>query len=76
MTLDEIKQLIEFIRSQELSEFEWEQDGARIRIKIGQGHHVVTVPHAPASDADVRAAAAAAARRRRAGVFDGSGGGR
>ena len=47
MTLDEIKQLIEFIRSQELSEFEWEQDGARIRIKIGQGHHVVTVPHAP-----------------------------
>jgi acetyl-CoA carboxylase biotin carboxyl carrier protein len=47
MTLDEIKQLIEFIRSQELSEFEWEQDGARIRIKIGQGHHVVAVPHAP-----------------------------
>ncbi len=45
MTLDEIKQLIEFVRSQELSEFEWEQDGARIRIKIGQGHHVVTVPH-------------------------------
>jgi acetyl-CoA carboxylase biotin carboxyl carrier protein len=47
MTLDEIKQLIEFIRSQELSEFEWEQDGARIRIKTGQGHHVVTVPHGP-----------------------------
>jgi acetyl-CoA carboxylase biotin carboxyl carrier protein len=47
MTLDEIKQLIEFIRSQELSEFEWEQDGARIRIKTGREPHVVTVPHAP-----------------------------
>ena len=47
MTLDEIKQLIEFIRSQELSEFEWEQDGARISIKIGPGHHAVMVPHAP-----------------------------
>ena len=46
MTLDEIKQLIEFIRSQELSEFEWEQDGARISIKIGPGHHVVAVPQA------------------------------
>jgi acetyl-CoA carboxylase biotin carboxyl carrier protein len=46
MTLDEIKQLIEFIRSQELSEFEWEQDGARISIKIGPGHHVVAVPSA------------------------------
>ncbi len=46
MTLDEIKQLIEFIRSQELSEFEWEQDGARISIKIGPGHHAVAVPQA------------------------------
>src|SRR5262245_802047 len=46
MTLDEIKQLIEFIRSQELSEFEWEQDGARISIKIGPGHHVVALPQA------------------------------
>jgi acetyl-CoA carboxylase biotin carboxyl carrier protein len=46
MTLDEIKQLIEFIRRQELSEFEWEQDGARISIKIGPGHHVVAVPQA------------------------------
>jgi acetyl-CoA carboxylase biotin carboxyl carrier protein len=47
MTLDEIKQLIEFIRSQELSEFEWEQDGARISVKIGPGHHAMPVPHAP-----------------------------
>ena len=35
MTLDEIKHLIEFIRAQELSEFELEQDGMKIRIKGG-----------------------------------------
>ena len=33
MTLDEIKQLIEFIKGQELSEFELEQDGFKVRIK-------------------------------------------
>ncbi|MGH9385143.1 MAG: acetyl-CoA carboxylase biotin carboxyl carrier protein [Vicinamibacterales bacterium] len=49
MTLDEIKQLIEFIRSQELSEFEWEQDGARISIKIGPGHHAVPALHTHAA---------------------------
>ena len=49
MTLDEIKQLIEFIRSQELSEFEWEQDGARISIKTGPGHHVVAMPQVQAA---------------------------
>ena len=35
MTLDEIKHLIEFIREQELTEFELEQDGVKIRIKSG-----------------------------------------
>jgi acetyl-CoA carboxylase biotin carboxyl carrier protein len=35
MTLDEIKRLIEFIRAQELSEFELEQDGVKLRIKSG-----------------------------------------
>ncbi|MEW6320777.1 MAG: acetyl-CoA carboxylase biotin carboxyl carrier protein [Acidobacteriota bacterium] len=35
MTLDEIKQLIEFIRAQELSEFELEQDGIKLRVKSG-----------------------------------------
>ena len=35
MTLDEIKHLIEFIRAQDLSEFELEQDGMKIRIKSG-----------------------------------------
>ena len=35
MDLDEIKRLIEFIREQELTEFELEQDGVKIRIKSG-----------------------------------------
>jgi acetyl-CoA carboxylase biotin carboxyl carrier protein len=35
MTLDEIKRLIEFVRAQELTEFELEQDGVKLRIKAG-----------------------------------------
>jgi acetyl-CoA carboxylase biotin carboxyl carrier protein len=35
MTLDEIKRLIEFVRSQDLTEFELEQDGVKLRIKSG-----------------------------------------
>jgi acetyl-CoA carboxylase biotin carboxyl carrier protein len=35
MTLDEIKHLIEFIREQDLTEFELEQDGMKIRIRSG-----------------------------------------
>jgi acetyl-CoA carboxylase biotin carboxyl carrier protein len=50
MTLDEIKQLIEFIKAQDLSEFEYEQDGVKLRIKSGQqNHHVVAVPQMPAT---------------------------
>jgi acetyl-CoA carboxylase biotin carboxyl carrier protein len=49
MTLDEIKQLIEFIKGQELTEFELEQDGFKIRIKSGQDHHVAAVPQLSAS---------------------------
>ena len=49
MTLDEIKQLIEFIKGQELTEFELEQDGFKIRIKSGQGHQVAAVPQLSAS---------------------------
>ena len=49
MTLDEIKQLIEFIKGQELTEFELEQDGFKIRIKSGQGNHVAAVAHPSAS---------------------------
>jgi acetyl-CoA carboxylase biotin carboxyl carrier protein len=33
MTLDEIKRLIEFVRSQDLTEFELEQDGVKLRLK-------------------------------------------
>ncbi|MEO8678450.1 MAG: acetyl-CoA carboxylase biotin carboxyl carrier protein [Vicinamibacterales bacterium] len=41
MNLDEIKQLIEFIKEQDLSEFELEQDGVKVRIKSGASHHVI-----------------------------------
>ena len=46
MTLDEIKNLIEFIKGHELSEFELEQDGVKIRIKSGSNHHVA-MPQMP-----------------------------
>jgi acetyl-CoA carboxylase biotin carboxyl carrier protein len=49
MTLDEIKQLIEFIKGQELTEFELEQDGFKVRIKSGPSHHVVAMPQMHAS---------------------------
>lgn len=35
MTLDQIKELIEFIREHDLSEFELEQDGVKLRVKSG-----------------------------------------
>ncbi|MFA5911444.1 MAG: acetyl-CoA carboxylase biotin carboxyl carrier protein [Vicinamibacterales bacterium] len=60
MTLDEIKQLIEFIKANELSEFELEHDGVKIRIKSGTSHHVVAVPHV-AAPAPVMAPVAAPA---------------
>ena len=57
MTLDEIKRLIEFIRAQDLTEFELEQDGVKIRIKSNAAHDHVPIlpaspmvhPHAPAA---------------------------
>jgi acetyl-CoA carboxylase biotin carboxyl carrier protein len=49
MTLDEIKQLIEFIKGQELTEFELEQDGFKVRIKSGPNQQVMTVPHLQAA---------------------------
>lgn len=49
MTLDEIKQLIEFIKGHDLNEFELEQDGVKIRIKSSSNHHVVAVPQLPAT---------------------------
>jgi acetyl-CoA carboxylase biotin carboxyl carrier protein len=63
MTLDEIKQLIEFIKSHELSEFELElQDGVKIRIKTGGNHHhVVAAPQLQAAMPMMVAAPAALA---------------
>jgi acetyl-CoA carboxylase biotin carboxyl carrier protein len=49
MTLDEIKQLIEFIKGHDLSEFELEQDGVKVRIKSGNHHHAAAVPQMPAA---------------------------
>lgn len=50
MTLDEIKHLIEFIREQDLTEFELEQDGMKIRIKSGTVSTAVALaPVAPAA---------------------------
>jgi acetyl-CoA carboxylase biotin carboxyl carrier protein len=49
MTLDQIKELIEFIKSHDLSEFELEQDGVKIRIKDGNHHQMVAVSHIPAT---------------------------
>ena len=58
MTLDEIKQLIELIKANELSEFELEHDGVKIRIKSGSSHQVVAAP--AAAPAAVPASPAAA----------------
>ena len=60
MTLDEIKQLIEFIKSHDLSEFELEQDGVKIRIKDGNHHQMMAVPHLPATMPIIAAAPMAA----------------
>ena len=48
MTLDDIKQLIEFIKSHDLSEFELEQDGVKLRIKSGGAQQVMAVSQMPA----------------------------
>ena len=61
MTLDEIKQLIEFIKSHELSEFELEHDGVKIRIKSGSSHQVVALPQGAAPVAMMAPVAASAA---------------
>jgi acetyl-CoA carboxylase biotin carboxyl carrier protein len=66
MTLEEIKNLIEFIREQNLTEFELEQDGVKVRIRSGAPAPVVSgvlppVPHPPAPVPPPAAAPAAAA---------------
>ena len=51
MTLDEIKELVEFIKGHDLDEFELEQDGVKVRIKRGSNHHAVVAPPVPAATA-------------------------
>ncbi len=61
MTLDEIKQLIDFIRERELSEFELEREDFKLRIKSGSVVHVAPAPvGAPVSAAAPVATAAPA----------------
>jgi len=60
MTLDEIKQLIDFIRERELSEFELEREDFKLRIKSGTVVQAVAPPPpAPAAPPTPVAAAAA-----------------
>src|SRR4029453_16062469 len=59
MTLDEIKRLIEFLREQDITEFELDYDGVKLRVKSGVAStapvpmvpavHVAAVPAAAAS---------------------------
>ncbi len=49
MDLDQLKQILDLVREHELSEFELEHDGLRVKIrKETNGAHVVTLPAAPA----------------------------
>jgi acetyl-CoA carboxylase biotin carboxyl carrier protein len=65
MNLDDIKQLLELVREHDLTEFELEQDGLKMRVrKAGQDvivtHAAAPVMHAPAPVALPPAQAAAA----------------
>jgi acetyl-CoA carboxylase biotin carboxyl carrier protein len=60
MTLDEIKQLIDFIRDRELSEFELERADFKLRVKSGSAAQVVAQPMFAAPVAAPQMAAAAA----------------
>src|SRR5215203_1848085 len=61
MTLDEIKQLIDFIRERELSEFELERADFKLRVKSGSAPTIVApaiVAAAPAPPGPAPVAAA------------------
>ncbi len=48
MDLDQLKQILDLVREHELSEFELEHNGLRVKIrKDANGAHVVTLPTAP-----------------------------
>jgi len=61
MDLNQIKQILDLVREHELSEFEIEHDGLRLKVrKDVNGAHVVTVP-APVAPTGVMPSAAAPA---------------
>ena len=67
MDLDQIKQILDLVREHELSEFEIEHDGLRLKIRRdGLGAHLVTpqavpaMPSAPAAPTQAASASAAA----------------
>ncbi len=58
MDLDQLKQILDLVREHELSEFELEHEGLRVKIrKEANGAHVVTLPAAPRVAAVLPAAA-------------------
>jgi acetyl-CoA carboxylase biotin carboxyl carrier protein len=69
MTLDEIKQLIDFIRDRELSEFELERADFKLRVKSGSAIQVAAPPvfAAPVAAPQMAAPAAVAAPAEPAG---------
>ena len=49
MDLEQIKQILELVREHDLSEFEIEHDGLRLKVrKDANGSHIVTLPAPPA----------------------------
>ena len=65
MDFDQLKQILDLVREHELSEFEVEQDGLRLKIRKDASGAFVQVPvqhvHAPAAPAPAAPAAPAAA---------------
>lgn len=58
MNLDDIKDILNLVREHELAEFEYEQDGLKLRVKKA-GHEVVYAPAPVAMAAPVAAPVAA-----------------
>ena len=60
MDLNQIKQILELVREHELSEFEVEHDGLRLKIRKDiNGAHIVTLPASPTASVGAPAAAGA-----------------
>src|SRR5213082_534600 len=60
MDLNQIKQILELVREHELSEFEVEHDGLRLKIrKDVNGAHIVTLPASPTASVGAPPAAGA-----------------